>query len=194
MQLLAGMGPAAEAPTHLEAAPSPSTVTLRAGAGLGAGTNGLAGSVFAALDVWPWLRWGIGLEGSTGGSSSGSLAGDSRKGSLLAVRLRFAARLAVSRSAYFSGALAAGLANQSSSQQSAVPGCSGTFESDCSYVPVEAAPLGDYRHEGTVPSGALELAFQGHLAGPLEIGLFLRGEAGPEVAFVTFGPLLGARF
>jgi len=189
------MGPATDAPSHLEAPPPPSDVTLRAGTGLGAGTDGIAGSVFAALDVWPWSRWGLGLEGSTGGSSRGSLAGDSSKSSVRAVRLRFAGRLVLPSGAYFSGAIAAGVAHQVSAHHPVDPGCSPTFESDCSsYVPVAPAPLGDFEHEGTVPSGALELAFQGHLAGPMEIGLFLRGEFGSEALFVTAGPLLGARF
>lgn len=191
------MGPAEPAPTHFEATQPPSHVTLGVGAGLGAGTAGIAASTFAALDVWPWLAWGFGLEGSAGGSSSGSWSGDSHKSSLLALRLRFAGRMMVSRSAYFSGALALGVAHQVSSQQSGESGCSPTFEDDCSsYAPPPDAPLplGDYRSERNVPTGALELAFQGRLAGPLAIGLAVRGEAGPAAAFVTLGPLLAARF
>lgn len=126
-----------------------------------------------------------------------ALFGPTRTGSLIAARLRFAGRLVLARGSYFSAALAVGLAQQITVHESqSDASCEPTFENDCSnsYVPEPANPgPGPYR-EGMVPTGALELAYQGRIAGPVELGVVLRGEAGPEAGFVTFGPVLGVGF
>jgi hypothetical protein len=126
-----------------------------------------------------------------------ALFGPTRTSSLVGLRARFAGRLVLASGSYFSAALAAGVAQHVNVQQSeADPSCGLNFEDDCwsSSPPAPALTSAPPYREGMVPTGALELAFQGRVAGPVELGLALRGEAGPEAGFVTFGPLLGVRF
>jgi len=192
------VAPVDAAPTHIESkAPpaEPSRFTLRVGAGFGAGNDGIAASLFGAADVWPWSRWGLGVEGSTGGSSSMALFGPTRSSSLRAGRVRFAGRLRVANGSYFSAALALGLAERVTVRESEVDDGCDDFEEYCPGVGPEPPDTGPSpRTDATVPTGALELAFQGRIAGPVELGLVLRGEVGPEAGLVTFGPLLGVGF
>jgi hypothetical protein len=126
-----------------------------------------------------------------------ALFGPKRSSSLRGLRARFAGRLVLASGSYFSAALAAGVARQVNVQESESDvSCGLSFEDDCSnYPPPAPAPTSSppYR-EGMVPTGALELAFQGRVAGPVLLGLVLRGEVGLEAGFVTFGPLLGVQF
>jgi hypothetical protein len=165
------------------------------GAGFGAGNDGIAASTFGAADVWPWARWGFGVEGSVGGSSSMALFGPTRTSSLRAGRVRFAGRLVVAGRSCFSAALAIGVAQRVTVVESdSDDGCD-DFDEYCPSVgPEPADPGSSPRTQATVPTGALELAFQGRVAGPVLLGLMLRGEVGLEAGFVTFGPLLGVEF
>jgi hypothetical protein len=157
----------------------PSSFSFRFGLGGGGGNEGIGGAMLVSSEIWLLPRWGVGLDGVTGGST---VLFDGPSESMVAGRLRVAHRLPLEHNLLLF-ALSGGVGQRKRSDHVQTPQCDGDIcEEEPGRVPREQRWI--------APSFGAEVGiFQS--SGELEGGLVLRfdmtGEARVGVLAFTLG-------